>query len=69
MNMVGNLGSFASANAFPILNSATGSAAAYFWAAAALNAIGIGCWLSMRLPESEMPVAAAAVGRPVQESR
>jgi len=48
MNMVGNLGSFVSANAFPLLAAATGSAAAYFFCAAALNVIGILCWFRMR---------------------
>jgi len=48
MNMVGNLGSFVSANAFPVLAAATGSAAAYFFCAAALNILAILCWLAMR---------------------
>jgi ACS family glucarate transporter-like MFS transporter len=48
MNMVGNLGSFVSANAFPVLAAATGSAAAYFYCAAGLNVIGILCWFRMR---------------------
>lgn len=52
MNMVGNIGSFVSANAFPLLYSMTGSAAAYFLAAAVLNAAGAICWWKMRsLPE------------------
>lgn len=48
MNMVGNLGSFVSANAFPFLQGLTGSASAYFFAAAALNLIGALCWFRMR---------------------
>jgi len=48
MNMVGNLGSFVSANAFPVLAAATGSASAYFFCAAAFNVLGILCWFAMR---------------------
>jgi ACS family glucarate transporter-like MFS transporter len=48
MNMLGNFGSFASANAFPYLQGLTGSASAYFFAAAALNLAGMGCWFRMR---------------------
>lgn len=48
MNMVGNLGSFVSANAFPLLYAMTGSAAAYFLVAAALNAAGAVCWWRMK---------------------
>lgn len=48
MNMIGNLGSFVSANAFPLLFGITGSAFAYFAIAALLNLIAIGCWLYMR---------------------
>jgi MFS transporter, ACS family, glucarate transporter len=48
MNMVGNLGSFLSANAFPWLAAATGSSAAYFLVAAALNFSGVLCWWRMR---------------------
>jgi ACS family glucarate transporter-like MFS transporter len=51
MNMIGNLGSFVSANAFPFLHGITGSAFAYFAIAALLNAIAIVCWLSMRPPQ------------------
>jgi nitrate/nitrite transporter NarK len=46
MNMLGNLGAFASANAFPYLYGLSGSAAMYF--AAVLNAAGALCWLRMR---------------------
>ena len=48
MNMVGNLGSFVSANAFPFLYGLTGSAFAYFAIAAALNVVSIACWAYMR---------------------
>lgn len=53
MNMLGNFGSFVSANAFPYLQRATGSASTYFYAAAALNIIGIACWFRMRSVEQE----------------
>lgn len=48
MNMLGNLGSFISANAFPRLQTLTGSASAYFLVAAALNLVGAWCWFHMR---------------------
>ena len=48
MNMLGNLGSFVSANAFPWLYGMTGSAAAYFRVAAVLNVVAIACWWGMR---------------------
>jgi ACS family glucarate transporter-like MFS transporter len=52
MNMIGNLGSFVSANAFPVLAAATGSASAYFVTAAVMNFLGILCWLfRMRMPD------------------
>jgi ACS family glucarate transporter-like MFS transporter len=69
MNMVGNLGSFVSANAFPILAAATGSAAAYFFCAAALNVIGILCWFRMRSVAGAEPAAAIAPGCAVGETR
>ena len=50
MNMIGNLGSFVSANAFPMLYGMTGSATTYFVVAALLNVVAIGCWLLMRPP-------------------
>ncbi len=65
MNMIGSVGSFASANAFPLLREATGSASAYFWIAAALNVISIGCWAKMRSPERPAvapPVASCLAG-------
>lgn len=50
------------ANAFPVLEAATGGAAAYFWIAAALNVIGIGCCLNMRFPGRDAPAPALAAG-------
>jgi ACS family glucarate transporter-like MFS transporter len=44
MNMVGNFGSFVSSITFPVLLQATGSAGTYFYLAAALNLLAIGCW-------------------------
>jgi len=68
MNMIGNLGAFVSANAFPILAAATGSAAAYFFCAAVLNVVAILCWLSMRSLSSVEPVVLPAAF-PVGETR
>lgn len=53
MNMLGNFGAFASANAFPYLQSLTGSASTYFFAAAALNLAGVWCWFGMKSVERE----------------
>ena len=47
MNMAGSFGAFASANAFPLLYRVTGNSDAYFWIAAALNALAAVCWLTM----------------------
>lgn len=58
MNMIGSLGSFVSANAFPVLVAATGSASAYFFCAAALNVLAILCWFGMRSVRSVEPAAA-----------
>lgn len=44
MNMVGNLGSFVSSITFPVLLDFTGNANAYFYLAATLNLLAIGCW-------------------------
>lgn len=52
MNMIGNFGSFVSANAFPWLISKTGSADSYFFIAALLNFLAVACWLRMRPPET-----------------
>ena len=51
MNMMGNFGSFVSANAFPFLFGLTGSAAAYFEVTAFMNLVAIFCWLRMKSPE------------------
>lgn len=48
MNMLGNIGSFVSANAFPYLHGLTGSASAYFWVAASINVAAVVCWVKMR---------------------
>jgi ACS family glucarate transporter-like MFS transporter len=69
MNMVGNLGSFVSANAFPVLAATTGSAAAYFFCAAALNVIGTICWFGMRSVAGAEPAAAIAPDCAVGETR
>lgn len=61
MNMLGNVGSFASANAFPYLERVTGSTSAYFLTAAVLNVIAIVCWFNMRSIE-EKKTAMARVG-------
>ncbi len=53
MNMVGNIGAFVSANAFPYLQGATGSASAYFFTAGLLNLAGLWCWYRMRPVEME----------------
>lgn len=44
MNMVGNIGAFVSANAFPFLIAKTGSANSYFIFAGILNLSAIVCW-------------------------
>ncbi len=48
MNMIGNIGSFISANAFPWLIAWTASAEAYFLLAAALNLASVLLWVRMR---------------------
>jgi ACS family glucarate transporter-like MFS transporter len=48
MNMVGNLGGFASANAFPFLTRLTGSSTSYFYTATLLNLLGLICWIWMK---------------------
>ena len=69
MNMVGNLGSFVSANAFPVLAAATGSATSYFFCAAAFNVLGILCWFVMRSLGRIEPAAAIAAGCSVRGTR
>ena len=48
MNMVGNFGGLASANAFPFLTRLTGTSASYFYTAALLNLLGLICWIWMK---------------------
>jgi ACS family glucarate transporter-like MFS transporter len=60
MNMVGNLGSFVSSIAFPYLLKVTGSASVYFYVAALLNLVALGCWLGVR-PEKQVHTAARVV--------
>jgi ACS family glucarate transporter-like MFS transporter len=48
MNMAGNLGSFATALAFPTLKTQFGGPSAFFVFAAVLNVIAIVIWLQMR---------------------
>ena len=48
MNMVGNFGGLASANAFPFLTRLTGSSTSYFYTAALLNLLGLICWIWMK---------------------
>jgi MFS transporter, ACS family, glucarate transporter len=55
MNMAGSFGALASANAFPWLHRSTGSSATFFQIAAALNAVAILCWLTMRSNHYEEP--------------
>src|SRR5262249_33290931 len=57
MNMLGNIGSFVSANAFPYLERVTGSASAYFAVAALLNLFGAYCWFHMRSIEEKDAVS------------
>src|SRR5262245_1536168 len=56
MNMLGNIGSFASANAFPYLERVTGGASAYFGVAALLNIAAAFCWFHMRSIQPEVAV-------------
>jgi MFS transporter, ACS family, glucarate transporter len=60
MNMIGNLGSFVSSIAFPYLLALSGSASMYFYVAALLNLVAIGCWLGVR-PEKQLHTLARAV--------
>ena len=48
MNMMGNLGSFVSANAFPFLMRTTGTASTYFLLSAVLSLVAALFWLRMR---------------------
>ncbi len=59
MNMIGNLGSFTSANVFPWLHGMTGGAAAYFLTAAGLNLLAALVWMGMRRPSGDQSAEAA----------
>jgi len=48
MNMIGNLGSFASSVIFPMMVSFSGSAKSYFYLAALLDALAVVLWRSLR---------------------
>jgi ACS family glucarate transporter-like MFS transporter len=71
MNMAGNLGGFASTNAFPLLRGLTGSVLTYFHAAAILNGLALLCWCLMPVvPSSRRPAFTAKEGtsaRPVRQ--
>jgi ACS family glucarate transporter-like MFS transporter len=55
MNMFGSVGAFVSANAFPFLNKSTRNSSAYFLLAAALDILGLICWIRMSSVQSEGP--------------
>jgi ACS family glucarate transporter-like MFS transporter len=57
MNMAGNLGSAVVALAFPYLLEWTGSVETFFYVGAALNALGIVCWLAV---SADRPISASA---------
>ena len=57
MNMLGNLGSFVSANAFPYLHGLTGSASAYFAVAALMNVSALFIWYHMYSMEPEVLIS------------
>jgi ACS family glucarate transporter-like MFS transporter len=52
MNTAGNFGSFVSANAFPWLQGAFGSAGPYFFLVCAMNLMSALAWTRMRMPQS-----------------
>ncbi|MDZ4798908.1 MAG: MFS transporter [Bryobacteraceae bacterium] len=54
MNTAGNLGSFVSANAFPWLHSAFGTAGPYFFLVCAMNLLSALAWTQMRRPEDNV---------------
>jgi ACS family glucarate transporter-like MFS transporter len=70
MNMAGNLGGFASTNAFPLLRRLTGSPAAYFQAAALLNVLAVLCWRLMPTVRIETPpTETAPIGTRMADER
>jgi ACS family glucarate transporter-like MFS transporter len=54
MNMIGNIGSFASSVTFPLLLNLTSSSRSYFYLAALLNLAAIACWWRVQ-PEESIP--------------
>jgi ACS family glucarate transporter-like MFS transporter len=48
MNMLGNFGSFVSANVFPLVEQWTGSADAYFYLVCAMSLGAALCWMGMK---------------------
>src|ERR1039458_6718206 len=48
MNLFGNIGSFVSSVAFPLVLRWTGASDAYFYCAAAINLLAAGLWMAMR---------------------
>jgi ACS family glucarate transporter-like MFS transporter len=52
MNTAGNFGSFVSANAFPWLQAAFGSAGPYFFLVCAMNVLSAAAWTRMRQPSA-----------------
>jgi MFS transporter, ACS family, glucarate transporter len=55
MNTCGNLGSFVSANAFPWIQGAFGSAGPYFYLLAALNLLSALAWTRIRVASGKVP--------------
>lgn len=47
MNLLGSIGAFLSANAYPILHHLTGGYSAYFIVAAVLDLLAIVCWITV----------------------
>jgi ACS family glucarate transporter-like MFS transporter len=64
MNMAGNLGSFVTANVFPLMEALTGSATAYFELVALLSVGGAACWLGMNVPGQSLDRVEAAGAEP-----
>ena len=57
MNMLGNFGSFVSANVFPLVEQWTGSADAYFYLVCAMSICAALCWTGMRSLRERVEVA------------
>jgi ACS family glucarate transporter-like MFS transporter len=61
MNLLGGVGAFLSANAYPILHQLTGGYSSYFIVAAVLDLLAIGCWIavsSLRVADVNRSIAA-----------